>query len=303
VIKLLLQTQLGKDLKSARKAKSFTQATLANKTGLSVPVIRLLEHGRGNLDSLQRAITALSLVLEGRNLPNADSMGERIAALRKRHGHAQRAFAEMINVTQPTLVGLEKRSRGRMDTLERALLALGTGARLVPESCRSSFYSQAGNSSAHHGWETPQWLLETLYTVFGTFDLDPCSSTHSQRSASVRARTHFTVDDDGLTVPWTGRIFVNPPYGRAIGLWTTKAKSEVESANAKVVVGLVPARTDTTWWHRDIVGSASIIFLRGRLRFGNGEQSAPFPSALIIWGGTPEELDAIRAALPNAWHA
>jgi hypothetical protein len=76
---------------------------------------------------------------------------------------------------------------------------------------------------------------------------------------------------------------MNPPYGRSIHHWTAKAKAEVEQGNA-VVVGLIPARPDTRYWHRDIAGSASIFFLKGRLKFGNAEQVAPFPSCSQVQG-------------------
>ena len=294
---LPIQHALHSDLRIARKTQKMTQATLAAKTGLSVPTIRLVERGRSNLSSLRKVIAALDLVLEGGSLPAAEDIGHRVAALRKRRKIGQREFAALVGISQPTLVLLERHNRGRMDTLERALVRLGAGARLVTASERATFFTAAGNSSTHHGWTTPQWLLETLCSVLGKFDLDPCSP-----GGGSHAITHFTANDDGLSLAWCGTVFMNPPYGRAIGDWTAKAKVEVESANARVVVGLVPARTDTGWWHRDVAGSASTIFLRGRLRFGNSEQSAPFPSALLIWGGTSAELDALRAALPDAWH-
>jgi len=132
--------------------------------------------------------------------------------------------------------------------------------------------------------------------VFGQFDLDPCSPGDGDF-----AKAHFTKSDDGLKLSWFGSVFMNPPYGRTIGDWIAKAKAETESGNARVVVGLVPARTDTSWFHASIAGFATTIFLRGRLSFGDGEQSAPFPSALIVWGGTPEQIDDLVKALPNAW--
>ena len=94
---------------------------------------------------------------------------------------------------------------------------------------------------------------------------------------------------------------MNPPYGRSIHKWTAKAKAEVEKGNAEVVVGLLPARPDTRYWHRDIAGSASVFFLQGRLRFGNCEQAAPFPSSLVLWGASDEVITAIQAAIPEAW--
>lgn len=115
------------------------------------------------------------------------------------------------------------------------------------------------------------------------------------------AKVRFTPEDDGLLLPWHGKVFMNPPYGRQIGLWTKKAKAEVERDHAQIVVALLPARTDTCWWHKDVAGSADVFFLRGRLRFGDGNQSAPFPSAVVVWGALSEIRDALKLALPNAW--
>ena len=76
---------------------------------------------------------------------------------------------------------------------------------------------------------------------------------------------------------------------------------EVAQGNAGVVVALLPARPDTRYWFRDIAGSASVFFLKGRLKFGGTEQVAPFPSCLVVWGASDEEITAIQAALSGAW--
>ena len=214
---------------------------------------------------------------------------------------SQRALATLIETTQPTLITLEKHSRGRLQTLDRVLVALGTGAYLAPTGSAKAFYVHAGNSATSETWTTPKELLEPLYSVFGAFDLDPCSPTSDGRTTFVKARAYFTEADDGLSLPWFGTVYMNPPYGRSIHNWTAKAKAEVRQGNAKVVVGLLAARPDTRHWHRDIVGSASVLFLKGRLKFGNAEQVAPFPSCLVIWGGSDEVITALEAVLPEAW--
>lgn len=278
----------------------MTQLKLAEKTGLSAPTIRLLEHCRGTLDSWNKALSALGLVVRGRNLPAEKGLLRQIISARKRQGIGQRTLAKMTGVTQPTIVALERNGRGRLETLNRVLTVLGAGASLMPRNSKLTFFASTGNSSAHHGWETPAWLLEVLHGVFRGFDLDPCSPTHNRRSAPVRARVHYTMEDDGLTLPWHGKVFVNPPYGRQLRLWTAKAKNEVLAGNARVVA-LIPARTDTTWWHEDVAGNATVFFLRGRLSFGDCGQAAPFPSAIVVWGGKTAELSRLRAALPKAW--
>ena len=150
-------------------------------------------------------------------------------------------------------------------------------------------------------WETPAELLEALSRVFGRFDLDPCAPRKTR--TRVKARTHFTAEDDGLTLPWHGTVFVNPPYGRTLRKWVAKARQEVEEGRARTVVALLPARPDTSYWHDHIAGHAAVYFFRGRLRFGDGKQSAPFPSALAVWGASPEKLAALDAALPRARRA
>ena len=149
---------------------------------------------------------------------------------------------------------------------------------------QQSFWNGAGNSSSFHGWTTPPEVLEALYTVVGgEFSLDPCSPVRSGPKAPVRARLRFTAEDDGLMRPWrAGTVYLNPPYGRELPKWIAKARREHEDGRAGLVIGLVPARTDTRWWHEDIAGHADVWLLKGRLAFGDGAAPAPFPSALVV---------------------
>ena len=110
----------------------------------------------------------------------------------------------------------------------------------------------------------------------------------------MRAKVHLTAEDDGLSAPWRGVVFVNPPYGRALARWVAKARREVELGHARTVVALLPARPDTAYWHDHVAGRAAVYFLRGRLRFGDGGQSAPFPSALAVWGAGPGDARGPR---------
>jgi phage N-6-adenine-methyltransferase len=134
-------------------------------------------------------------------------------------------------------------------------------------------------SSATDEWATPPAFFERLAEEFGGFDLDPCCLP-----ASAKAPRYYTPEDDGLAQPWEGRVWLNPPYGRTIGAWTSRARESVAKREASVVVGLLPARTDTAWWHRDVMGSAEEVRLvRGRLRFGDAVAGAPFPSVVVVW--------------------
>lgn len=128
-------------------------------------------------------------------------------------------------------------------------------------------------SSKTDDWYTP-WEIVNRY---GIFDLDPCATKHNSK-----AHRYFTKDDNGLAQDWFGRVFMNPPYGREISKWMEKAYTEVKKGNAKEVVCLIPSRTDTRWWHEYCM-KGEIDFLKGRIKFGDSNQSAPFPSAIVIF--------------------
>ena len=126
-------------------------------------------------------------------------------------------------------------------------------------------------------WSTPQDFFDVLNEEFN-FTLDPCSSKENHKCEKF-----YTIEDDGLSKDWGGNVvFVNPPYGRVIGDWVKKSYEESRKENTKVVM-LVPSRTDTRWFHDYIYGKSEIRFIKGRLKFGDGKNSAPFPSMLVIF--------------------
>src|SRR5262249_34313123 len=120
-------------------------------------------------------------------------------------------------------------------------------------------------------------------------------------TAPVKAKVYYTQDDDGLSLPWFGTVYMNPPYNRSLSQWTAKAKAEVEQGNAETVLGLISDRPDNRYWFRDIAGSSSVLFLKVILKFVYAEQVAPFPSCLVIWGGSDDLMTKLQAALPEAW--
>jgi phage N-6-adenine-methyltransferase len=132
-------------------------------------------------------------------------------------------------------------------------------------------------SSSSSEWETPQDFFDRLNQEYH-FILDVCAT-----SSNAKCPLYFTKAEDGLSQPWKGICWMNPPYGREIGEWIRKAyKSSLEDGT--VVVCLLPARTDTKWWHEYVIPHAETIeFIRGRLKF-SGKAPAPFPSALVVFG-------------------
>ena len=130
-------------------------------------------------------------------------------------------------------------------------------------------------SSKSDMWETPQATFDALNAEFGPFDLDVCATADN-----AKCQKYYTKDEDGLSKQWVGKCWMNPPYGRGISKWMRKAYES--SQNGAYVVCLVPARTDTSWWH-DYATKGEIRFIRGRLKFGKATSNAPFPSAVVIF--------------------
>lgn len=140
-------------------------------------------------------------------------------------------------------------------------------------------------SSKSDAWATPQKFFDELNAEFH-FNLDPCAD-----SSNAKCDKFFTEEDDGLTKSWEGyTVFCNPPYGRnTTGKWIEKAYRESRNPNTMVVC-LVPARTDTRWFHDYVIGKSEIRFVRGRLKFGDGTSPAPFPSMVVIFGSDSPNL-------------
>lgn len=123
-------------------------------------------------------------------------------------------------------------------------------------------------------WSTPDDFYQKYNRIFN-FTLDVCAN-----SENAKCEKFFTEETNGLLQQWTGSCWMNPPYGRTIGHWMKKAYES--SLLGATVVCLVPARTDTRWWH-DYAMKGEIEFIKGRLKFGGCKNSAPFPNAVVIF--------------------
>lgn len=142
-------------------------------------------------------------------------------------------------------------------------------------------------SSATDEWPTPDDLFANLDSEFA-FTLDPCADSDNAKCAKF-----FTKDDDGLSQPWSGAVFMNPPYGRQIGEWVRKAW--LSSLEGATVVCLIPARTDTKYWHDYAMKASEVRFIKQRLHFSSRRHeervasgaatahNAPFPSVLLVF--------------------
>ena len=132
-------------------------------------------------------------------------------------------------------------------------------------------------SSKTDQWSTPQYFYDKLNEEFG-FTLDPCADENNHK-----CEKYFTKEQNGLLQEWGGEtVFCNPPYGREINKWVEKSFMESKKEDT-IVVMLIPARTDTKYFHEYIYNKSEIRFIKGRLKFGNSKNSAPFPSMIVIF--------------------
>lgn len=157
-----------------------------------------------------------------------------------------------------------------------------------PTIDRNRWLRPALMSSDSVDWYTPPQIRDaTVRALGGRVDLDPCADP----GRTFPAAQHFTEADDGLSRPWIGRVYMNPPYGREIVKWTTKLRDELRNGWATEAIALLPARTDTAWWHE--LAPPLVCFIGGRLRFTGYEQSAPFPSVAAYFGGDAALFEAV----------
>ena len=135
-------------------------------------------------------------------------------------------------------------------------------------------------SSQTDQWATPQAVFDWLDGHLGPYDLDAAADSTNHKCAN-----YIGSDVDALTVPWSGsHVWLNPPYGRGLGRWATKAIEEIDAGNCDSTTILVPARTDTNWFIDLADRAHRIIFVKRRLRFGDGSRDAPFPTAILVIG-------------------
>ncbi len=173
-------------------------------------------------------------------------------------------------------------------------------------------------SSESDDWATPPEFFAGVSKRWGPFDLDVCASREN-----TKAPMWWSLEDDGLSEPWNGRVWMNPPYGRGpngVARWVQRAAETAWSGAARIpgqpksrsqVVALLPARTDTYWWQRWVMRAERVFLVEGRLRFlgyppvrppllapGLAVNGAPFPSALVVWG--PERPVYVDGRPPSA---
>ncbi len=265
---------------SGLENETKTNHFLSHLPDLDLPrqTVHRLRKGQGHLAVLTAALTAAGYALR----PDPASLARKAG---------QRTLAQRAGLSRATVAAITS-GRGTISSYMQLAAAMKTTPRFVKQKSYA-----ACMSSRDQTWQTPPSLLAAILQATGRekFDLDPCSP---RDDGPVPAALRWTERDDGLSHPWCGMIFVNPPYSRALPKWVAKCASEADGG--AVVIGLVPSRTDTRWWHDNVVGQADVIMLKGRLKFGDGQGSAPFPSALAVWGDS-QLAELVATALPGSW--
>jgi site-specific DNA-methyltransferase (adenine-specific) len=124
---------------------------------------------------------------------------------------------------------------------------------------------------------TPKEFFDKVSRIFN-FTLDACALPENAKCSN-----YYTPEDDGLSKPWRGGVWCNPPYGREIGRWCEKAYTESRKDYNDFVLMLIPARSDTKWWWDWVQGRACLFYVKGRIKFGDHGVGAPFPSVLALY--------------------
>ena len=140
---------------------------------------------------------------------------------------------------------------------------------------RKSSLNKGLFTSTTDDWATPQYIFDELDKEFH-FTTDVCADEKNHKCAN-----YFTKEDNGLEQDWIAECYMNPPYGREIGKWVKKAYDA--ALKGATVVCLLPSRTDTAWFQDFCLKSKDIRFIRGRLKFGDSKNSAPFPSVIVVF--------------------
>lgn len=167
-----------------------------------------------------------------------------------------------------------------------------------PKEIKEDSVHYSSNSAE---WYTPPEIIERVVSALGSIDVDPCCNPGKP---TVPAKTVYREADNGLEREWRGRVYMNPPYGDAIGEWAEKLVNEYARGITTEAIALIPARVDTQWF--DLFHEFAVCFIHGRLKFSGSDNSAPFPSAIVYLGPNRDAFysafdDLGRIKVPREW--
>jgi transcriptional regulator with XRE-family HTH domain len=276
-------------VREARKAIGLTQQALADQAEISRRAMMLLERGGGRTTTFVAVVDVLGLRVTG--LPGGASLHQQLESARRKRRMTQAELADRAGVSIPTVRELE--TGGGLVTSLSSVLAV-----LAPDARRRRHPRAHWAKKADERFTPPAWL-RAIEEAFGKISLDPC---HDPRSF-VQAERNLTIDNDGLTSKWCGRLaYVNPPYSQN-SRWIHRCADAYENGEVETVIALLPARTEIAASHARIFGRADLLLLRGKPRFFNqaGEQMsiAPFAAMICIWGGRRKAVATLSTLIPS----
>ena len=272
------------------------QRTLAERSGVSSQAIFRLERGIGSASTLEGAMRALDFRLTG--IGPGKSLAEQLRTRRLKQSMAIEALARRTGLSPTTIRSVEL-GGGSVASILKILSALAPKAkRRAPERA----YWGQGDKDDRDSRFTPPDFMESIYSSFGKIDLDPCAHPSSPVIAS---KEYILANgDDGLRDVWFGEfVYVNPPFSDQLN-WLRRAHEQWRLGNVATIACLVPARTDSAWFHETLRANADIYFLQGRLRFldlRGSAQATPFSLMVVIFGATEEQKEKFAATVPGFW--
>lgn len=284
------------EIKSARRAKGLSRAALASAIGVAPQTIKRLEAGVGTMPTLVAVMQALDYHLAG--LAGGRDLPTQLRNRRTSRNLSVHQAARLANLSPTTVLAIE-RGQGSVRSGLSLLGAIAPKAR-YKEPPRASWAPDPSGERDHQF--TPPDFLSAIYAAFGDIDIDPCA--HELSPVIARQRIIPGNGGNGLIEDWIGDlVFVNPPFSSMLK-WLRRADQQWTAGNAKTIVALVPARTDSNWFHDHLRSQAAVYMMRGRLRFltekGVGNQ-APFSLMVVVWGSTEQQRDTFSQRIAGFW--
>jgi transcriptional regulator with XRE-family HTH domain len=206
--------------------------------------------------------------------------------------------ARLANLSPTTVLAIE-RGQGSVRSGLSLLGAIAPKARHY-EPPRASWAPDPSGERDHQF--TPPDFLSSIYAAFGEVDVDPCG--HELSPVTARRRIMLSDGGDGLKEDWLGDlVFMNPPFSFMLK-WLRRADQQWTAGNAKTIVALVPARTDSNWFHDHLRSQAAVYMMRGRLRFLTEKRvgnQAPFSLMVVVWGSNEQQRDTFSQHISGFW--